>query len=107
VMSAKPSSTAVKRVWNGFGNNLTAKRRSFKKSTLATVVHAKMNHQILGTHGDVITGAQFDSLLDFVDEVVEQELVQHSKGGVQNEQTEICEGAIASSSSGSESSEGW
>jgi hypothetical protein len=103
----KPSSTAVERLWNGFGKNLTAKRRSFKNSTLATVVYAKMNHQILGTHGNVITGAHFDSLLDFVDEVVEEELVQHSKGGVQKKQTEKCEGAIASSSSGSGSSEGW
>jgi hypothetical protein len=38
----------------------------------------------VGTHYDVITEAQFDSLLDFVDEVVEEELVQHSKGGVQS-----------------------
>jgi hypothetical protein len=66
-----------------------------------------MNHHILGTHGDVIKEARFDSLLDFVDEVVEEELVQHSKGGVQNEQTEQCEGPISSSSSGSGSAEGW
>jgi hypothetical protein len=31
-----------------------------------------------------MTEAQFDSLLDFVDEVVEGEPVKHSKGGVQN-----------------------
>jgi hypothetical protein len=66
-----------------------------------------MNHHILGTLGDVITEAQFDSLLDFVDEVVEVELVQHSKGGVQNEKTEQCEGAIYSSCSCSGSAEGW
>jgi hypothetical protein len=95
LMSAKPSSTAVEKLWNGFGDNLRAKRRSFKNSTPATVVYAKMNHHILGTHGDVITEAQFDSLLDFVDEVVEEELVKHSKGAVHNEQTEKCEGAIA------------
>jgi hypothetical protein len=107
VMSAKPSSTAVERLWNGFGDNLTAKRLPFKNNTLATVVYAKMNHRILGTHGHVITEAQFDSLLDFVHEVVEEELVKHSKGSVQNEQTEQCEGAISSSSSGFGSAEGW
>jgi hypothetical protein len=107
VMSAKLSSTAVERLWNGFGDNLTAKRRSFKNNTLATVVYAKMDHHISGTHGDEITEAQFDSLLDFVDEVVEEELVQHSRGGVQNEQTEQCQGAISSSSSGSGSADGW
>jgi hypothetical protein len=46
-------------------------------------------------------------LLDFIHEVVEEELVKHSKGGVQNEQTEQYEGAISSSSSGSGSAEGW
>jgi hypothetical protein len=89
------------------GYNLTAKRRLFKNNTLATVVCAKMNHHILGTHGDVITEAQFDSLLEFVHEVIEEELVKHSKGGVQNEQTEQCVGAISSSSSDSGSAEGW
>jgi hypothetical protein len=34
-MSAKPSSSAVERLWNGFGDTLTAKRRSFKNNTLA------------------------------------------------------------------------
>jgi hypothetical protein len=106
VMSANRSSTAVERLWIGFGDNLTAKRGSFKNNTLATVVYAKMKHHILGTHGDVITEAQFDSLLDLVHVVVEEELVQHSKGGVQNEKTEQCVGAISSSSSGSGSAEG-
>jgi hypothetical protein len=87
--------------------DLTANRRSFKSSTVATAAYAKINHHILGTHGDVMTEAQFDSLLDFVDAVAEGELVQHSKGGVQNEQTEKCEGAIYSSSSGSASAESW
>jgi hypothetical protein len=90
VMSAKPS-TAVERLWNGFGDHLTAKRRSFQNNTLASVVYAKMNHKILGTHGDVITKAQFDSLLEFVGEAVEEELVQHSKGGVQKKQTKLCD----------------
>jgi hypothetical protein len=107
MMSAKLPSTAVERLWNGCGDNLTAKRRSFINNTLATVIYAKMNHHLSGTHGDEITEAQFDSLPDFVDEVVEEELVQHSKGGVQNEQTELCEGAITSSSSGSGSADGW
>jgi hypothetical protein len=65
-----------------------------------------MNHHVLGTHGDVITEARFDSLLDFVDEVVEEELVDQSRGGVQNEQTKPCEG-ISSSSSGSGNAEDW
>jgi hypothetical protein len=92
VMSTKPSST-VERLWNDFGDTLS-KCRSFKNNLLATVVCAKMNHNIFGTHGDVVTKAEFESLLHFVHEVVEEELVQHSKGGVQNEQTERCEGAI-------------
>jgi hypothetical protein len=107
VMSANPSSTAAERLRNGVGDNLTVKRRSFKSNTLASVVYAKMNHHILGTQGDEITEAQFDSLLDFVDEVVEEELEQHSKLGVQNEQTGQCEGAISSSSGGSGSADGW
>jgi hypothetical protein len=107
VMSAKPSLTAVEILWNGLLETLTAKRRSFKNNMLATVIYAKMNNNMLGTVGDVIRRAQFDSLLDFVDEVVEQKLVQHSKGGVENEQTEQCEGAISSSHSGSGSAEGW
>jgi hypothetical protein len=65
-----------------------------------------MKHHILGTHGDVITEAQFHTFLDFVDEVVEEEIVQHSKGGVQNEETEQCSGAISSSSSDSGCAEG-
>jgi hypothetical protein len=64
VMSAKPS-TAVERLRNGFGDHLTAKRKSLQDNTLASVVYAKMNHKILGTHGDVMTKAQFDSLLYF------------------------------------------
>jgi hypothetical protein len=38
VMSAKPSSTAVERLWNSFEDNLTAKRRSMKNETLAMLV---------------------------------------------------------------------
>jgi hypothetical protein len=37
VMSAKPSSTAVERLWNAFGDNLTAKRRSMKNKTLRSL----------------------------------------------------------------------
>jgi hypothetical protein len=74
VMSAESSFTAVERLWNGFGDNLTYKRRSFKNNTLATVVYAKTNHHFLGVHGDEITEGEFDSLLDSVDEVVEEEL---------------------------------
>jgi hypothetical protein len=35
-------------------------------------LNAKMNHHIMGTHADVITGAQFDSSLASVDEGVER-----------------------------------
>jgi hypothetical protein len=54
----------------------------------------------------VIAEAQFDRLLDFVDEVVEEELVQHSNGGVQYEQTEESDGTISACSSGSGSAKG-
>jgi hypothetical protein len=66
-----------------------------------------MNHHIVGTHGNVITEAQFNSLLDSVNEVVEEERVQLSKGGVLNEQTKQCDGAVSSSSSCSGGTEGW
>jgi hypothetical protein len=49
-MSAKPSSAAVERLWNAFGDNLTAKRRSFKNTTLAEVVYVKMNVKLI-TYG--------------------------------------------------------
>jgi hypothetical protein len=89
-MPAKPSDTAFERLWIGFGDHLRAKRRSFKNGVLATVPYAKMNHRVLGTHGNMNPEAQFDSLLDFVEEVVEEELVLDTKGGVQNEQNEQC-----------------
>jgi hypothetical protein len=41
-----PQDAVVERLWNGFGDNLTANRRSFKDNTLATVVFAKMNYHI-------------------------------------------------------------
>jgi hypothetical protein len=47
VMSAKPSSTAVERLWHAFGDNLSAKRCSMKNETLATVVYAQMNMLLL------------------------------------------------------------
>jgi hypothetical protein len=96
-MSAKPSHTAFERFWSGFGDHLRAKRRSFKNDALATVPYAKIDHRVLGTHGNTTPEAQIDGLLDFVEEVVEEELVLDTKGGVQNEQTEQCWGAISSS----------
>ena len=47
VMSAKPSSTAVERLWNAFGDNLTGKRRSMKNSSMAEMVYAKMNIHLI------------------------------------------------------------
>jgi hypothetical protein len=37
VMSTDPSSTAVERLWNSFGDNLTAKRRSLLNDTFEYV----------------------------------------------------------------------
>jgi hypothetical protein len=44
---AKPSSTAEEPLWNAFGDNLTAKRRSMETEKLATIVYAKMNMFLL------------------------------------------------------------
>jgi hypothetical protein len=58
VMYAKPSSTAVKCLWNSFGDNLTAKRRSLLNETLQIFVYTKMNHGPLGRP----TGAEVTEL---------------------------------------------
>jgi hypothetical protein len=78
-MSAKPSSTAVERLWNSFGDNLTAKRRSILNETLQMLVYTKMNHGVL-KHDGVDLGSVdvkdygFQSILEFVDELIEEEL---------------------------------
>jgi hypothetical protein len=78
VMSAKPSSTAVERLWNSFGDNLTAKRRSLLNETLQMFVYTKMNHWLLQLDGvDASIEQQeysFQSVLEFVDEMIESEL---------------------------------
>jgi hypothetical protein len=80
VMSAKPSSTAVERLWNAFGDNLTAKRRSMKNETLATVVHAKMNMFLLdcsqSQQAQEVLNSSFEDVLEFVDSMIDEELVQ-------------------------------
>ena len=47
LFSAKPSSTPVERIWNGFGDTITAKRRSMKDSMLSTLVYARTNAGLL------------------------------------------------------------
>jgi hypothetical protein len=80
VMSAKPSSTTVERLWNAFGDNLTAKRRSMKNETLATVVYAKMNMFLLDCsqtqQAQDLLNSSFEDVLEFVDSVIDEELVQ-------------------------------
>jgi hypothetical protein len=79
-MSAKPSSAAVERLWNAFGDNLTAKRRSLKNSTLAEVVYVKMNISLIPNGveqpQEEYGASGFDSVLDFVDAIVEEEMVE-------------------------------
>lgn len=80
VMSAKPSSTAVERLWNAFGDNLTAKRRSLKNETLATVVYAKMNMFLLDSsqnqQAQELLDSSFEDVLEFVDSMIDEDLVQ-------------------------------
>ena len=84
-MSARPSSTAVERLWNSFGDNLTAKRRSLLNETLQMLVYTKLNHFVL-QWDDVdcskIRDAhyQFQSILEFVDHMIEEELVARECG---------------------------
>jgi hypothetical protein len=79
-MSAKPSSTAVERLWNAFVDNLTAKRRLMKNETLATVVYAKMNMFLLdcsqSQQAQDIVNSSFEDVLEFVDSMNHEELVQ-------------------------------
>ncbi len=88
-MSAKPSSAAVERLWNAFGDNLTSKRRSLKNTTLAEVVYVKMNIRLIPNGVDMLEGeygaSGFDDVLDFIDAIEEEELV---KGLESDEQME-------------------
>lgn len=43
VLGGKPTSIAVERLWNAFGDNLTKKRRSVENETLCKMVFVKMN----------------------------------------------------------------
>ena len=72
-------------------------------------MYAKMNHHLLGDLEMAGVSEQgFESLLDFVDEMHENELVQQSKGGVQNDQTAAnpavrCDSPSSSGSGGADS----
>ena len=76
VMSAKPSATAVERLWHVFGDNLTAKRRSMKDSTLAELVYERMNCHLLDKDQAQGCGMpqQFESVLEWIDESVLDEV---------------------------------
>jgi hypothetical protein len=78
VMSTKPSSRAVERLWNSFGDNLTAKRSFLLNDTLQMFVNTKMNHWVLQFDGVDATIEQleysFSSVLEFADEMIENEL---------------------------------
>jgi hypothetical protein len=47
VLCGKPSSIAVERLWNAFGDNLTKKRRSVLNENLCQVVYVKMNAHLV------------------------------------------------------------
>jgi hypothetical protein len=57
---------------------LTAKRRSMKNNTLATLVYAKMNVDLLDNiDGSKLTDSpMFESVLDFVDAVIQEEMIE-------------------------------
>jgi hypothetical protein len=104
-MSAKPSSTAVERLWNSFGDNLTAKMRSILNETLQMLVYTKMNHGVL-KHDAVDLGSVdvkdygFQSILEFVDELIEEELAVGGAEGhvhVEADAVELSGDAISSS----------
>jgi hypothetical protein len=111
VMSAKPSSTAVERLWNAFGDNLTAKRRSMKNSTLSELVYAKMNVDLLDTgDGKQLTDIPlFESVLDFVDAVIEEEDAEQLGSGADcaSDADMVVSEDGGASSSGSGDADAW
>lgn len=105
-MSAQPSSTAVERLWNVFGDNLTAKRRCLKNSSLGQLMYARMTMVVLDKNTpDVVS--EFENVLEFIDSVSEQELVD----GIDGEEV-VAEGnqlhdTDSDDSSGSGNAEEW
>jgi hypothetical protein len=77
-MSTKPSSTAVKRLWNSFGEDLTVKQRSLLNETVQMLMYTKMNHWLLQFDGVDACIEQLEyslqSVLEFVDEMIGNEL---------------------------------
>jgi hypothetical protein len=107
-LSAKPSSTAVERLWNAFGDNLTAKRRSLKNSTLAQLVYAKMNICLLDSsiHEQNVP-AEFGNVLEFIDTVIEQEIVDGLDGDGPQECADMVHESDSLADSGSGDAEEW
>jgi hypothetical protein len=88
VFSAKPSSTPVERLWNAFGDNLTAKRRSMGSGRLAELVYCRMNMDLVpndflpvsdGTEsGHEMLSAQLASVFEAVGDIDEHEEAQRA-----------------------------
>jgi hypothetical protein len=82
LFSAKPSSTPVERLWNAFGDNLTAKRRSMSSGRLAELVFCRMNMKLVpndllqeseAISGHEMNSAQLASVFEAVADIDEQE----------------------------------
>jgi hypothetical protein len=82
VFSAKPSSASVELLWNVFGDNLTAKRRSMGNGRLAELVYCHMNMRLVPSkYLSEIDGEEFEqdlmaSMFDVVATIDEQEEVE-------------------------------
>jgi hypothetical protein len=79
----KPTSTAVERVWNVVGDNLSSKRRCMHKGRLAKLVHARMNMHLvpcdqltdMDLSEELDMESMFASVFDVVADIDEQEEV--------------------------------
>jgi hypothetical protein len=83
VFSLKPCSTPVEGLWNVFGVNLTAKRRSMKKGMLAELVYARMNmhllpHDQLPDDATDLSSCNFESLFEAVCDWDDQQEVEEA-----------------------------
>jgi hypothetical protein len=81
LLSAKPTSCAVERLWNVFGDVCTKKRRSMGKGRVAQLVHARMNmhllpHDKLPELGFMVdSNAAFNSVFEAVAQIDDEEEV--------------------------------
>jgi hypothetical protein len=89
VLCSKPTSIAMERLWNVFGDNLTAKRRSGENKNLCKLVYMKMNAHLVPNsllpavdsevamfvnHIESETGGDIMSLAKHVDDAAEMEI---------------------------------